>query len=135
MFKSLRLSRVLNGFLILGAFNLSACFAHFAIRVDLVGQVLSKEVLFLPMSLKIGFNLVESLLRTEVWLVIKRVNIAFELSNTLSFGHLVADEVTIGPVLSESILVGKSLRPVHVIQRRIELIFLKLTLLLDAVNI
>lgn len=69
-----------------------------------------------------------------MWLIVEGVDVFFNRSNALPLSDLVQDEIAVSAVLVNAILVSKSVTFVHVVKRRIELVFLELTLLLELLN-
>ena len=105
------------------------------VRVDLVGEVKLEEVLLLSLVIHGYLDLIKSLLRAKVRLVVQGLNSLFYLLSLLLLHDLVAQEVAIGLVLFLTVQHLYSLHVVHVVECGVELLLLRLTRLLDSLDL
>ena len=135
IFELLSLDLVLDEFLILGTFNLSACFAQLTLIVDLLHKVLSQVLLLKFLGVKCLLHLVKGLLWTEVRLVVKTFDDFFAIFYSFFFCNLISNVVAVIKLLLHAFRIFKSLHTIHVVENWIELLLFCFSELLDLVDI
>lgn len=135
IFELLSISLSLDEHLVGASLVLTAGLAQLASCVDLLVQVVFESALLLPVLNHVLLDLVESLLRAEMRLVVKRLNGSLDRLALLLLSHLVADEFYVSLVLLLTTLVLEAFHAVHVVDSRVKLIFLRFSLLLHVLNL
>lgn len=87
-----------------------------AVCADLVGEVLSKEIFLRLLVLQVDFNLIECLLRAEMWLVVHLLELFVIGLAHLLLGDLGLEELAVGLVLLLAILLLEVLHSIHVVK-------------------
>ena len=77
------------------ALMLARSLAQLTVCVDLVSEIHLEELLLLLLLVKLLFDLIESLLRTEMRLVVKRLDGTIDLLRTYLLCHLASEEVSV----------------------------------------
>ena len=113
---------------------LTASLAQFTLDIDLSRKIRHQEILLSFAVVQVLLDLIESLLWSKVWLVVKPLNIFLILRSQLFLRNLSAKEFAIDTILLDSILLLHELHFVHVIDSRVELRLLLLTSLLNILH-